>query len=726
MNSKFLAQIDWLMPPLARAEELRRQGHYAAARKEVLRVVRATLREAMPALPRLDLCDDLEAQAERLLARRLVLLNEEVRLDEPVNWSRDGDGDSQRTWHLGYQYWLNALSLRYAETKDERYARQWRTYVEEFLDGCPYAADARGYWPTQPMVANDLKTCNLGENGGPRKREAPPAQQWHWMSLSCHFRIETWLAGLARLTASPALDNAFLERVLDSLLADHAYVCVMNPRENTPNQFTAVTLSLLKLSLLLPFHRTCASYFLIAWDRLQRVYANNLYPDGSDPEQSPNYNTFLIDLGIEVLSLLDAAPPARSLPIREATRSRLRYLVAIQTPDGRQPTIAKAHDDDHTKLFRRAAHLLQDEIAEQALDEGTGPLRASLSFPYGGYHCLRHAEQYLLFKNAGPGRGHMHEDCLSFILYAHGTPVIVDPSHYTYNDNTLEEATLNAYAISSQAHNTVCIDGCGQQRQSLRGQDGTRHDERPRWTAREQKPGASRIHEDATFAFLEGVYADGYGNDAAVIAATHRRTIIAIKGVGWLLIDHVAGDLQGRAVQQHWHLGSSFRPDNMSLDARGHVLAATDDGTLLRMVRLDAAVPPDLRYGSMDPPSGWIFPAYGRKQPAIELVYTSPLPADGPLVTWIECFRGESPSPSASAEADDGAQDMRWTTRQGILLCLRETEGYHHLQAGEHTLSWRDDSAEAPISTSTAAAQSQSLAPIARGDQLSSAEASRP
>jgi hypothetical protein len=464
----FFSQIDWLMPSLSDAEAMRRMGNHKGALSAALKVFRDRLKKVNPSLPRLDLCGNLQEQADRLMDRRVILLNEDIQLDNPINWARLAETDGQRNWHLGYSYWLNALAATYAKSGDEMYARQWRIYVEEFLDHCPYAADARGYWPTRPMLDNDVQTCNLGENGGPRYREADPQNRHQWMSLSCHFRIETWLSNLARLVDSKHLDDAFLIRILDSLLNDHAYVCVMNPRENTPNQFTAVTLSLLKLSVLFPEYRGSASTFLVAWERLQRVFSNNMFPDGSDIEQSPDYNCFLLDLCVELLELLKNAPESRRRIVTESARKRLRFLVALLAPDGTLPAVAKGHAEDKRGHFLQLARLLEDKVSVEALANDSGPLRQSIHFPYGGYSCARNSSSYILFKASSIGSGHMHEDCLSFILWHKGEELLTDPSHYTYNQNTPEEAVLNDCALSTAAHNSICIDHHGQNRMAVR------------------------------------------------------------------------------------------------------------------------------------------------------------------------------------------------------------------------------------------------------------------
>jgi hypothetical protein len=674
-HESFYAKIDWLMPSLAEAAAFRREGNPEEALGETLKVIRARLRKVMPAFPRLDLCDDLREQADRLLERRVVLLNEEIMLDEPVDWGRLAATDGQRNWHLGYSYWLNALAATYAQTGDEKYARQWRIYVEEFLDHCPYAVDTRGYWPTRPMLLNDLQTCNLGENGGPRHKEAEPKSQHQWMSLSCHFRIETWLSNLARLVDSPHIDDKFFIRVLESLLNDHVYVCVMNPRENTPNQFTAVTLSLLKLSVLLPEYRDSASTFLVAWERLKRVFSNNLLPDGSDLEQSPDYNCFLLDLCVELLELLEDAPESRRRIIIEAARKRLRFLVAILSPDGTLPPIAKGHAEDKREHFLNLAKILKDTDSMLALSEGGGCLRHSVTFPYGGYTCIRNGHSHLLFKASGMGSGHMHEDCLSFILWHKGEELLTDPSHYTYNTSTKDEVRLNEWALHTSAHNCVCVDGHGQNRMAVRRQWPRRDADVPYLRAIEQEPLPFRACADETFSFVEGCYNNGYAEDLSIDVA-HHRSVIQVSGHGWLVLDRFSGDTTNRVVQQHWHLSAAFDEDDVALMDNREVRTTRNEGVNIRILQLDVnPSKPHILWGSMNPVGGWTFPKYGKKVPSVELVWESRPGKEAVIATWIEPVTKACPTKNLVILRDENS--VLWSTLDGIevKLTCRDAEG---------------------------------------------------
>ncbi len=596
----FSFELDWLHPSLAEAEPDRDLSKAIAA-------IRKHLQSLSIPLSRLDLCGNLEQQAGDLLERRVGLLNEVCHLDTPVNWQRLAETDAQRNWHLGYMYWLNPLAHAYEQSGEERYARQWKSYVEEFLEGCPYAADARGYHPTRDMVLNDKKTCNLGENGGPRHKDAPPEQRHQWMSLSCHFRIDTWLAGLTRMAGSPELDDAFLAKCLLSLTRDHAFVCVMNPRENTPNQFTAVTMSLLRLSVALPMFRSHASQFLVAWERLQRVFSNTMYPDGSDAEQSPNYNLFLLDLCVELLDLLKETPDSRTTPIRKAARKRLEFLEAMQTPDGQLPPIAKGHLEP---LRERLAH------ARSCLGLPPAPPPPSSShFPYGGYHVLRSDQSWLLFKNSPPGNGHMHEDCLSFQLWLEGKEVLSDPSQYTYELNTAEQKELNEWALSTAGHNAVLINGEGQRRIQLRSSGSWNHDEVPDLRASEAAIMTDRIVGNEQLRFVEGSYADGVNGTERIV---HRRQILELRGKGWLILDWVDQEAE---VTRCWQFAPRLK-DLLRQDG------ASVQGPEFQMLDL-----------SPDPEWAWEdryhFPEYAVKIPAKELRWNNRSTPERPLLTWI-------------------------------------------------------------------------------------------
>jgi hypothetical protein len=164
------------------------------------------------------------------------------------------------------------------------------------------------------------------------------------------------------------------------------------------------------------------------------------------------------------------------------------------------------------------------------------------------------------------------------------------------------------------------------------------------------------------------------------------------------VIDLLEGDTSGRTILQHWHLAASFDEKQVVLASNRELITTRESGTNLRILRIDtAASEPQLLRGSMTPPGGWVFPVYGKKAPASEVVWESPMDECRALLTWIEPVSG-IPSKSRNAPVAD-AGEIRWSTMSGlpVQLILKEKEGL--LRAGSaHELRWKiEPGSKAPL-----------------------------
>jgi len=158
-----------------------------------------------------------------------------------------------------------------------------------------------------------------------------------------------------------------------------------------------------------------------------------------------------------------------------------------------------------------------------------------------GYFVSRGADGSQLIFDAGPhgflNGGHAHADALSLVLGVRGEPVFIDPGTGSY---TTDPAARDRFR-SSRMHNTLLLDGREHAIPS-----GPFH-----WHSRaDARLLIARTGPEVDFA--AGTH-DGY--------APHRhiRAVLAMHGVGWLIVDRVTGPGE-IAADTWWHLHPAWEP----------------------------------------------------------------------------------------------------------------------------------------------------------------------
>ncbi len=627
-SDPILHRFDLLQVGLAAARAAATAGDATTARREVLAAVRRRLggQEAPTNVP----AGNLE-QAEGLLQRRLALLNyPTVDLAEPIDWLMMRDRDDQWTQHLGYFKWSLSLARAWRSTGRVAFAQAWRGYVADLLDNAWYG---RPDWPSDPSRPRVEIGRRVSDNG--------EATQWN--SLAVATRTDVLLDGLALVLDSGVVDDELLLACLDALWRDGLLCLVNNPRTNTPNQYLHTGQALLRLGLALPEHVNASAACELGLVRLRDALARQVLPDGSDLEQSPNYNYGILRLERQLRSLL---PTDLQAPFTDAARRRLRFLTTLHYPDGHQVEIAKSGygADQRPILAEFAAEL--GVPAELAVP--------GAAHPWGGWYALKHyqsnalvrpedsarsawgvgrspaatAEQpgeadnepvgsgsaglwpstsYLLLKACGPGAGHVHEDSLSCVLWSNGRRLLIDSGNFSYGSSTDLDRRMNSYSRDGRSHSGVLVDGHGPRRiavqNALRGELW----EEPRQRADRMPRLGNRALAGQRFALVEGSYDDGHGDGLTV---RHRRRILQVAGLGWLVLDLLDPiDEAEHGYTQLWQLPP---------EAAGTVVIA--DGTVSTPALRLRAMPPaqpiiSLLVGSEDPVGGWYFPTYGQRQP---------------------------------------------------------------------------------------------------------------
>lgn len=457
--------------------------------------------------------EQLRSEAEQILELRFELASEpEIKFTECIDWSFDPTSDPRRRWcrELNRHRWVATLAEAYRVFEDEKYAAGLVSLLVDWIHKNPP--------PT-------------------RRRESDPV----WTLMGVGMRAAIWPGAFYRLLKSPSFDGNAQKLMLASI---HDHGDFLFRFKTHANHLLRETNGLLALAGYFPFFREAAEWRSIALQRFGEEVDKQVYSDGSHLEMSSGYQWMVIEeieAADRLLNHFGWTLP--DVDLRSVLQKMYGLLVHIARPDGSWPQLGDGFLDQPMVLRKRlqeaGEHLELSTlkyIATQG-EEGTQPAETSVCFPQGAFAVMRSSwaenADWLLFR-AGPfGGAHGHEDKLSVEVCVDGQPLLIDPGSYTYNAGD----AFRTYFVSSNAHNTVVVDGMSQTR---------------RWDQTHRAPAGHtgeqlRYLSGDRFTYASGVYEQGYGLYQFNIPAQpkitngicHRREVLWIDQSYWLIVDRL-------------------------------------------------------------------------------------------------------------------------------------------------------------------------------------------
>ncbi len=515
-------------------------------------------------------------------------------------------GDIKYPWELNRHQYFTLLGKAYWASDDEKYAREFFSQVESWIEANPY-----------------LRGIN-------------------WISpLESAVRIISWLWGFYFFKDSPQFSARFLSVFLRSIWRQLSFIEQHLSRgfyEN--NHLIGEAAGLFIGGLFLQGFKKARAWADLGKSILLEQIVKQTHPDGVNVEQAAHYQRFSMDFFVLFKILYNQNVGQLPAVADERLEKMFDFLMHVMKPDGTEPDYG---DCDNARgipfcegecsncrpflatgavLFCRgdmkwAARGMGEEVIWLLGEEGCRifnelspqiPAQCSRLFPEGGYYVARdnwgEEANYLLFDcgplGYGPG-AHGHADALSIQVVAFGQEAIVDPGTYAYN----QDQKFRNYFRSTRAHNTVSVDGL----------DQSRIIDRMAWESIPQ----SEV-KDCFFSELFDIVSaenDGYTRLASPVI--HRRTVIFFKKpVYYLVIDQL------QATGPHTY-GLHFHfPPETTLQQEGKSFTAIFPGKQWVFLRIVGAEDchPVVQEG--DPsPMGWYSRMYGHKVSSPSLSFLS-------------------------------------------------------------------------------------------------------
>jgi hypothetical protein len=500
-----------------------------------------------------------------------------------IDWEANPTGYIEWTLAIHYLSFLRPVIEAWQQTREPKYALGLERYIADWMKRNPVPYGVRG-------------------SGYP----------WGHSLVGAIRPFSSMVDIFCVLCECPETGDRTITDMLKSFWEHEDYLLTF---ESFPpsNKTIAEGRTIAALGCAFPEFRQAASWREEGYRRLLEDMRIQVMPDGASYELTPGYQMAIASWFLESFQVARKFQYDVDPELEAGIRRMYEWCVSISRPDFSRPSISDAGSTD--ALYREAlagpGRILDNEAAlwvGTEGEEGNPPEYTSIARQDSGYFMMRSGwdrdARCLVFEGGPYGRFHQHEDMLGLDIYAYGTPFIVDPGITSYYPNA-----WSSFYRTTQAHNTVLVDGCGQNR---------RTQTIPDWVESARNSTVWRSDEKADVAVA--TYDAGYaGLDTRV---DHRRAAMFVKPDYFLVFDELAGE--GRHVYEALFHFMPFRvlvdPDTKAVRT-GRMNAPNIE--ILPLVKMT----PKLICGQNDPVQGWLALS-GQDVPAPVAVYkkTAELP----------------------------------------------------------------------------------------------------
>jgi hypothetical protein len=552
--------------------------------------------------------------------------------DENKHWSQisdDANVDIKFIWEPNRFAFVYTLVRAYAASHDEKYPEAFWQAVESWTEAHP-------------------------PNTGP-----------NWMDgQEIALRLMAWIFGYYAFLKSPSSTPERISHfaIYIAAQAEHIYQNRSFAVFTHNNHSITEAFALWMTGLLFTGLKNSEKYLAFGKLSLEREARAQIFPDGTYLMYSLNYHRFVLQIYLYALQLAKLNNVSFSDDLKKLIRTSLDYLSQLIEPQTGQMPVYGSNDGalvlplnncdftDYRPLLQSGWYITKGEYlfepgewdedlfwlcGETAgrVDAGsryapselldhqrhieTSTEAETLSFPHGGTYLLHNTNSKAVIRCTDFTARPSHADQLHVDLWIHGHNIAVDAGTYLYSG---EGIWRNGLARTS-VHNTVTVDGKDQMTMLSR------------FTWTNWSKGKVLKHEKNLWMGKH----DGYK------PVSHTRTVMALEGDRWLVIDHLVAKVSHHYVLQ-WLLedgeygsqelaSAKFDvqleyPNSKLFDSKLFVqLGLLEGNGNFSIVRAD---PNSTR--------GWRSRYYGHKEPAVSVM----LEADQPQVTFWTFFGYEN------------------------------------------------------------------------------------
>ncbi len=475
-----------------------------------------------------------------------------------IDWT--GGHIHHQEWpaQLNRFFYLGALAPAYKATRDERFARAARAYIEDWIRGDPYAHST---------------TLRAGDN-----------------TLNMSIRLGSsvhagWAGVLPVFLASPAFDDPFIDSILASI--SHQAEFLSHHLTAAGNWRISQLDALVCTALRFPFLANSQWLREMGIVGMRAALATQFLPDGVHIERTPGYATWMTTVAANYFLLAKLFPDADARVDAGCLLGALDYGAQNELSGVNDATAPQVDPKELAGLRRRA-----ETIARLGLRAPAQP-PVNQVFRNAGQVFLRSAwkpgADYLAFDASTWGGGHSHLSRLGFSFRSGGRMLVADPGILTYEMSD----PMGAYGKSTSAHSTLNIGGWNQS-----GADAE-------LLRTEFAPHLALIQARYQGGYWNGSYTWSFGRGrGAGVYGSHERILLWINGEYLLVLDSMEADA-GAEIRNCWQLGPverwSHSPETLAWWSENR-----DTNLLLQLVAAPVGATMEVFEGRKDPPRGWV------------------------------------------------------------------------------------------------------------------------
>ena len=532
--------------------------------------------------------------------------------DMTKHWSQisdDSSTDIKFIWEPNRFGFVYALVRAYTASQDEKYPEAFWTLIEDWAKHNP-------------------------PNTGP-----------NWMDgQEIALRLMAWIFGYHAFLNSPSSTPERIARfkLYAAAQAERIYKNTSFAIFTHGNHSITEAMGLWMTGLLFPELKNAENYLSFGRISLEREARRQIFPDGTYSMYSLNYHRFVLQIYLYAIRLSEIYHVPFTPQLQTSVTKSIEYLSQLIDPQTGQMPVYGSNDGalvlplnncdltDYRPLLQLGWYLTKGErlfepgpwdedlfwlCGETDLTPNPSPERrggrppsptgragdeGETSFPHGGTYILRVANSKAIIRCTDFTARPSHADQLHVDLWIRGHNIAVDAGTYLYSG---PGHWRNGLAHTS-VHNTVTVDGKDQMTMLSR------------FTWTNWSKGKVLKHERNIW---QGEH-DGYK------PVSHKRTVMALEGDRWLVVDHLAAKESHHYALQ-WLLCDGEYGMRKLASANELWLAPTK--TTSKLVESRINIQMGLLEGNgnfsivradANSTRGWRSLYYGQKEPAISVV----------------------------------------------------------------------------------------------------------
>lgn len=619
---QLLQAINMDLPELSKVKEAYQNGYFVQACNHLLDYYRdgetvAYFRQDLPQASSAKL-----PNAENLLANIFSFYGQTDQVPlvagEHLNWFDQGPADDKEwAFELNRQDYLVYIMRAYLKTGNSVYVKKIDRLIKDWIvSSLPY-----------PEVKSSTAM---------------------WRSLEVSSRLQSWSRVFYGLIKSKHFSPATQLLLLSSIPEHTHYLLNFH---GGGNWLTSDMTALARAATAWPEFKLSGEWLNYSIDTMVASIQDQVYPDGVQTELASSYHYGALEDFSAFYEIAQQVGIELPVAYVDQIENMWNYLAYVVRPSGTNPL---NNDSDlinfRQRIYTAAAHYERSDWQFIMTDgqEGTQPAETSVVFPYAGQVVQRSAweeKAQWLFFDIGPwGTGHQHNDKLHISLSAYGRDLLVDSGRFAYKGSMADK--FRDYALGSEGHNVLLIDGQGQSEDEMRTFQPINQSEYYLTKDLDYARGKT-----SRFQHLEG-------------EAEHIRSVTYIKKKFWIVVDHIRTD-RPRYIEALWH----WHPES-KVSAKEDVSVGTDNefGNL-------QVVPVEFKdwqiqlvKGREDPaPQGWYSEVYNQAVPNVTSVFQTNIERDTYFV-WL-LLPSEHTPPAVKAQIvaqDDSGFEIKVKMEEGV------------------------------------------------------------